>query len=99
MKSFVKLGAIILPLAFLTACANTAEMEELRASVETAQSTADEAMASAERAQNTADTAQRTASDAEVAAMRAQESANDAQAQVDECCAKMDRMFEKAMSK
>ena len=99
MKSFVKLGAVVLPLVMLTACANTEEMAALKSSVETAQSTADSALVAARQAQSTADTAQRTATDAELAAMKAQNSAADAQAQVDECCAKIDRMFEKAMSK
>ena len=99
MKSLAKLSAVILPLALLTACANTAEMEALKGSVESAQSTADSALVAARNAQSTADTAQRTASDAVLAAMNAQKAAEDAQAQVDACCAKIDRMFEKAMSK
>jgi outer membrane murein-binding lipoprotein Lpp len=99
MKPLAKLGAVILPLALLTACANTAEMDALKASVESAQSTADEALVAARNAQSTADTAQRTATDAELAALNAQKSADEAQATVEECCAKIDRMFEKAMSK
>jgi outer membrane murein-binding lipoprotein Lpp len=99
MKSFVKLGAVILPLALLTACANTAEMDQLKASVAAAQSTADVALSAAKRAQDTADTAQRTASSAELAALKAQETADQATKNVEECCAKIDRMFEKAMSK
>lgn len=99
MKSLTKLGAIILPLALLTACANTAEMDALKASIEAAQSTADSALAEARSAQGSADAAQRTANDAEVAARNAQDAAESAQRSVDECCAKIDRMFEKAMSK
>ncbi|RKZ88803.1 MAG: hypothetical protein DRQ39_01820 [Gammaproteobacteria bacterium] len=99
MKSLTKLGVVILPLVLLTACANTAEMDALKASVEAAQSSADTAAAAAKNAQSSADTAQRTANDAEVAASKAQDTANSAQKSVDECCAKIDRMFEKAMSK
>ncbi len=99
MKSLTKLGAIILPLALLTACANTAEMDALKASVAAAQSTADEALTAAKNAQNTADSASRSANDAELRAAKAEEAAQAAQSSVDECCAKIDRMFEKAMSK
>ena len=99
MKSLTKLGAVILPLVLLTACANVAEMDALKASVEAAQSTADTALVAARNAQSSADTATRTANDAESAARNAQDSADAAQSSVDECCAKIDRMFEKAMSK
>ena len=99
MKSLTKLGAVILPLVLLTACANTAEMDALKASVESAQSSADAALSAARSAQSSADTATRTANDAETAARAAQDTANSAQSSVDECCAKIDRMFEKAMSK
>lgn len=99
MKSLTKLGLIILPLAFLTACANTAEMDALKASVAAAQSTADSALLAANNAQSSADTATRAASDAATTALNAQAAAESAQNSVDECCAKIDRMFEKAMSK
>lgn len=99
MKSLTKLSAIILPLALLTACANTAEMDALKASVESAQSSADAALTAARNAQSSADTATRTANDAETAARSAQDAADSAQRSVEECCAKIDRMFEKAMSK
>lgn len=92
MKSLTKLGAVILSLALLSACSAPFGMDALQASVEAAQSTADSALSAARNAQSSADTAQRTASDAETAALNAQSS-------VDECCAKIDRMFEKAMSK
>ncbi|MDQ6965265.1 MAG: Lpp/OprI family alanine-zipper lipoprotein, partial [Mariprofundales bacterium] len=76
MKSLTKLGAIILPLALLTACANTAEMDALKASVAAAQSTADEALAKAKNAQSSADAAARAASDAELTALKAQKAAD-----------------------
>ena len=96
MKSLTKLGAVILPLALLTACANTSEME---ASIAAIQSTADEALAAAKNAQSSADAAASTADSAELAAANAQESADAAQSAVDDQNAKLDRMFEKAMSK
>ncbi len=102
MKSLTKLAAVILPLTLMTACANTnnmTEMAALKASVESAQSAADSALSAARNAQSTADTALRTANDAESSASSAQSTANSAQSSVDECCAKIDRMFEKAMSK
>lgn len=99
MKSLTKLGAIILPLALLTACANTAEMEALKTSVSAAQSSADSALSVANDAQATAEAANRTANDAELTAANAQKAAEAAQNTADECCAKIDRMFEKAMSK
>src|SRR5690606_16011606 len=92
MKSLAKLGAVILPLALLTACSHSAEMEALQSSVDSAQSTADSALSAARNAQSTADAAQASAANAEAAAMNAQQSA-------DEANAKIDRMFEKAMSK
>lgn len=101
MKSLTKLSAVILPLVLLTACAanNTSEITALKASIESAQSTADSALSAARSAQSSADTAIRTANDAESAARNAQDTANSAQNSVDECCAKIDHMFEKAMSK
>ena len=99
MKSSSKLAALILPLVLLTACASTSEMAELRASVEAAQSTADEALVASRQAQSSADTAQRTANDAEIAAAKSQQSADNAQQAADRSNMKMDRMFEKAMSK
>jgi hypothetical protein len=99
MKSVTKLGLVILPLAFLTACANTAEMEALKASVESAQSTADSALMAAKNAQSTADQAQLSASSAEVIALEARDAAAAAQSTADDNSSKLDRMFEKAMSK
>ena len=99
MKSLTKLAVVILPLALLTACATTSDLEAVKASAAAAQSSADSALAAANAAQSTADSATRTANDAEGAALIARESADSAQKSVDECCAKIDRMFEKAMSK
>jgi hypothetical protein len=94
-----KLAAVILPLALLTACANTAEMDALKASVAAVELLVVEALAAAQTAQSTADIAFCIVNDVELIANSAKTTAEAAQASVDECCAKIDRMFEKAMSK
>ena len=101
-----KLGLIVLPLVFLTACASQQttsapvdEMATLKASVQQALDAANAAQSSADTARLESATALRTASSAQDSATSAQATANAAQSAVDECCAKIDRMFEKTMQK
>jgi membrane-bound lytic murein transglycosylase len=96
----LKLGLTVLPFVLLTACASqqTAqmapvdEMATLKASVQ-------QAIDAASSAQSSADAANATSAEALSAANAAQSTANAAQTAVDECCAKIDRMFEKTMQK
>lgn len=95
----LKLGLTVLPLIFLSACASQQvtptsmdEMATLKASVQ-------QALDAATAAQSSADTARLESANALRAASSAQDTANAAQSSVDECCAKIDRMFEKTMQK
>ncbi len=101
----LKLGLTVLPFVLLTACSSQQiapvddEMVSLKASVQ-------QALDNAAAAQNTANSARAesaealtAANSASSAASAAQATANSAQSAVDECCAKIDRMFEKTMQK
>ena len=94
-----KLGLIVLPLVFLTACASQQTTSTSMDEMATLQASVQKALDTATAAQNSADTARLESADALRAAASAQASANSAQSAVDECCAKIDRMFEKTMQK
>ena len=91
-KILLNISILVLALATLGGCATKRQLEEVRATAESAQSAANSA---AQRA----DSAMTTANRAMDAAQRAQ-AASDAAA---ECCnantSRLDRMFEKAMQK
>ncbi len=96
----LKLGLTVLPLVFLTACASqqvtsTSSMDDMA----TLKASVQQALDAATTAQSSADTARLESANALRAASSAQDTANAAQSSVDECCAKIDRMFEKTMQK
>ena len=99
MKLLTKLGAVIIPLSLLTACANTVEIDALKISVKEAQSLINVALSTARNSQRSADIATSTANNAKAIALTAQNTANSALNSVGECCTKINRMFEKSMSK
>ncbi len=99
MKLFTKLGTVIFPLSLLTACANTVEIDALKVSLGEAQSLAHMALSTSRDANRSADIAISTADNAITIAYKAQDTANSALHSVGKCYTKIDRMFEKSMSK
>lgn len=99
MNNFIKLTALIIPFTMMVGCATTSEMEEMKASVATAQSAADSALSTAKQAQSTANAAQQTAESAAQTANNANKTADRALNAVDAQNIKINRMFEKSMSK
>ena len=102
----MKLGLILIPATFFAGCASTSDMDELKASIATAQSSADGAaetaqlgLTAAEDAQKTADSALSAANKATTTAQGAQKTADRALNAVDAQNIKINRMFEKSMSK
>lgn len=99
LRNTMKLTAVMAFLLLLGACAQTAETGRLETMLGEAQSAADQALSAARDAQDTADSALIAAENASAKADTAQQSADEALNSVAECCAKVDRMFEKAMRK
>jgi len=87
-----KLIAAAFAAVLVTGCASNDRIDQLEASVQKAQGTADEAKSAAANAQATADSALAAASDAKATAQSAKESADAANE-------KVDRMFKKTMMK
>lgn len=92
LTRLVAAGALSSVIVIFSGCASTEELAEVRRIAEEAQSTADRAAA--------------TASDAQASATQAQQAAADASFKADEaaaCCAanseRMERMFQRSMSK
>ncbi|MEH6556252.1 MAG: Lpp/OprI family alanine-zipper lipoprotein [Oceanicoccus sp.] len=92
MKGFLKMLSVASVVVVASGCANTAQMDEMKALAEQAQSTAAMASEAAASAQSTADRALAAASSAQSSADAAQSSADDANE-------KVDRAFKKAMEK
>jgi phosphate uptake regulator len=97
----LKIGIALALVILLGACARDATQRDVRINslLEEAQNTANQALSTARDAQSTADEALTTAEEASSKADAAQQTADEAFQAVTECCAKVDRMFEKAMSK
>lgn len=98
-RNILKLTTVMAFLLLLGACAQTAEVGRLETMLKETQSAADQALSAARNAQDTADSALIAAENASAEADAAQQSADEALNAVAECCAKVDRMFEKAMRK
>lgn len=92
MKGFLKVMSVASVVVFAAGCANTSQMDEIRALAEQAQSTATMASDAAASAQSTADRALS-------AANSAQRTADAAQTSADAANEKVDRAFKKAMEK
>jgi len=92
MKGFLKILSVASVVVVATGCANTSQMDEIRALAEQAQSTATMASEAAASAKSTADRAMSAVSSAQSTADAAQASANEANE-------KVDRAFKKAMEK
>jgi peptidoglycan hydrolase CwlO-like protein len=95
----LKLSAAITLLVLLGACANTSRIDRLESLVQEAQNASNEAQTAARDAQRAANSASDAIEEVSAKADSAQQTADRALNAVTECCAKVDRMFEKAMRK
>lgn len=95
----VKGGAIALALLTAVGCSNTKALDEVRAIAERADQNATAAQNSANTANATANSAKSAADAAQSTANQALQAAQAAQAGVDALNEKVDRMFQKSVSK
>ena len=98
-KTVMKVGAIVLCLGLASGCASTAAIEKAQATADRAASDAAAAMAAAEGARATADRAAQAAAGAQSTADQAMSAASAAQACCDANRDRLERMFQKSMSK
>lgn len=94
MRKAISLSALILTAGLATGC-STVTVEQLEA----VSATANNALAEARAAQDTANNAMSLANDASATAASAQQAADSAQACCNANSDKLDRMFQRAMSK
>ena len=95
MKNVLKTGVLLLVLGLAAGCANT----DLQASVDRAAADAAAAASAAEAARAAADRAAQAAASAQSTADQALAAATEAQACCEANTEKMERMFQKSMSK
>ena len=98
-KNVLKVGAAVLILGLASGCANTTALDEVRATAEQAAADAAAAKTAAEAARAAADRASQQASSAQSAASQALQTANSAQSCCDANTERLERMFQKSMSK
>ena len=99
MKNVLKVGAAVLVLGVASGCANTAAMDEIRETAEAAARDAAAARTAAEAARTAADRASQQAASAQSAANQALSAANSAQSCCDANTERLERMFQRSMSK
>jgi len=99
IKNALKVGAAVLVLGLASGCASTEGMDEIRATADTAARDAAAAKSAAEAARAAADSAARAAASAQSTADRALSAANSAQSCCDANRDRLERMFQKSMSK
>ena len=85
IRNIVKLAPVALAITVAAGCANTSQIEEIKAMAASAQQSANEAKQAAASAQNTANQALDTANEAKQESQRANE--------------RIDRAFKKSMNK
>lgn len=98
IKNVLKVGAAALILGLGTGCANTT-LDEVRATAEQAAADAAAAKTAAEAARAAADRASQQAASAQSTASQALTTANSAQSCCDANTERLERMFQKSMSK
>lgn len=99
IKNAVKVGAAVLVIGLASGCANTEALDEVRATADAAARDAAAAKSAAEAARAAADSASRAAASAQSTADRALSAANAAQSCCDANRDRLERMFQKSMSK
>lgn len=98
-KIGMKLGAVAATLVLATGCANTTAMDEVKATADRAAADAAAAKSAAEAARSAADRASQMASSAQSTASQALSAAQGAQSCCDANRERLERMFQKSMSK
>lgn len=98
-KNFLYAGVAVIALGVMSGCASTDQIESIRATAEQALNEARAAKTTADAARAAADEAKSVAANAQSTASRAAQAASEAQA----CCAantdRIERMFQRGMSK
>lgn len=97
-KNALKVGAAVLVLGLASGCATT-DVDAVRATAEAAARDAAAAKSAADAARAAADSAARAAASAQSTADRALSAANEAQSCCDANRDRLERMFQKSMSK
>ncbi|HEX7062602.1 MAG TPA: Lpp/OprI family alanine-zipper lipoprotein [Woeseiaceae bacterium] len=99
MSNIIKVSALALVLGAAAGCANTAERDQLQATVDQAARDAAAAKSAAEAARAAADSAAQAARNAQATADEALAAAEEAQSCCDANRDRLERMFQKSMSK
>lgn len=99
IKNALKVGAIVLALGMASGCANTEATEAMQSTIDAAARDAASAKTAAEAARAAADSAARAAASAQSTADRALSAASEAQSCCDANRDRLERMFQKSMSK
>lgn len=99
MKNVLKVAAAALVLGAASGCANTDTLNEIRATAEAAAADAAAAKTAAEAARAAADRASQQAASANSTANQALSAANSAQSCCDANTERLERMFQRSMSK
>ncbi|MEO0617420.1 MAG: Lpp/OprI family alanine-zipper lipoprotein [Pseudomonadota bacterium] len=99
IKNVLKVGAAALVIGLASGCANTTSIDEVRATAEAAAADAAAAKSAAEAARAAADRAAQQAASAQSTASQALQQANSAQSAADANTERLERMFQKSMSK
>ena len=99
IKNAIKMGAAVLVLGLASGCASTEGIDSVRSTAESAAREAAAAKTAADAARAAADSAARSAASAQSTADRALSAANAAQASSDANRDRLERMFQKSMSK
>jgi hypothetical protein len=99
IKNVLKVGAVVLVLGLASGCANNEAIEAAQATADAAARDAAAAKSAAEAARAAADSAAQAARSAQSTADRALSAANSAQSCCDANRDRMERMFERSMSK
>ena len=99
IKNVLKVGAAALVLGVASGCSNTTLLEEVRATANSAAADAAAAKSAAEAARAAADRASQQAASAQSTASQALSTANSAQSCCDANTERLERMFQKSMSK
>lgn len=99
IKNVLKVSAIVLVFGMATGCANQAERDQVQASIDGAARDAAAAQSAAEAARAAADSAAQAARAAQSTADQALAAAREAQSCCDANRDRLERMFQKSMSK
>lgn len=99
IRNAIKVGAAVLVLGLASGCASTEGMDSIRATAEAAARDAAAAKTAADAARAAADSAARSAASAQSTADRALSAANASQSCCDANRDRLERMFQKSMSK